>query len=82
MAEKYGISAIAGRIEAPATRSPATCCHPCPEVVPVAKVSFAKLAAYDHSHFFASLEGFLACWISATPDLLDTIYEFTTFETE
>ena len=34
-----------------------------PEIVPVAQIPFAKLAAYDRRHFFASRDRFLERWI-------------------
>jgi GNAT superfamily N-acetyltransferase len=35
-----------------------------PEILPLAKVSFAELAAYDRKHFVAPRENFLKAWIS------------------
>jgi GNAT superfamily N-acetyltransferase len=34
-----------------------------PEIVPVAQIPFAELAAYDRRHFFAPREAFLKLWI-------------------
>jgi GNAT superfamily N-acetyltransferase len=37
---------------------------PAREIVPLAQVPFAKLAAYDRAHFFASRDRFLQRWIA------------------
>ena len=46
------------------TFQPKTTQHAADEIVSLAKVPFAELAAYDRRHFFASREAFLRRWIA------------------